>query len=117
MCCCRPCQSRDRRPGEKTAHHCSQWQSQRIASTIKAMAATLVTKRQQKNRKVVSGGQPRSGAAKRNGKRAKEPAARRIATEPTAGEIAEREAVAHALFNPRSARAARAAFMKRQAKT
>jgi hypothetical protein len=38
---------------------------------------------------------------------------KRAATEPQTHEIAEREAVARALFNPASARAARAAFLKR----
>lgn len=38
---------------------------------------------------------------------------KRIATEPDAAEIAEREAVARAFFNPTSAHAARAAFLKR----
>lgn len=38
---------------------------------------------------------------------------KRIATEPDQAEIAEREAVARTFFNPTSARAARAAFLKR----
>jgi hypothetical protein len=66
---------------------------------------------------------PRKSAARATPKpvmhKSKKPAttrpmgSKRIATEPQPHEIAEREAVAQALFNPASARAARAAFLKR----
>ena len=76
------------------------------------MATTLVKhKKLARASRIGASGKSRARGATKSG--AKHPkSVVRSATEPTAKEIAEREAVARALFNPVSARAARAAFLK-----
>ena len=69
-----------------------------------------------KPRKAALRGQSRSKSAqakKSTAKQSSKPASPE-ATDPTATEIADREAVARSFFNPTSAHAARAAFLKRQ---
>ena len=65
-------------------------------------------------RKLIAGANVKPGLVKPKKPSTARPAtAKRVATEPSADEIAEREAVARAFFNPASARAAQAAFLKR----
>lgn len=64
---------------------------------------------------------PRNGAGGGNGKKtitgrskSQRAGSRPVPTEPTAEDIAARQAVAQAFFNPATAATARAAFLKRQ---
>lgn len=60
-------------------------------------------------------GKPTAAAQHPGGRRtAKRDLAQSVPTEPTADDIAAREAVAQAFFNPVTAAAARAAYLKRQ---